>query len=132
MMSAEKVIYDLLSKDTELLKKVPKVRIYPSLIPLGTTLPAIAYMLVSSVEQTAIGLTTNRRRSRVQVTVAANTYPQAKEIVSLVEGACNHKQGTFNGVQTDSVILDSIGADFRDDDNGTHYSTIDFRIAYSD
>jgi len=131
-MSAEKVIYDLLSKDTELLKKVPKARIYPSLIPLGTTLPAIAYMLVSSVEQTAIGLTSSRRRSRVQVTVAANSYPQVKDIVSLVVAACNHQQGTFNGVQTDSVILDLVGTDFRDDETGTNYSTVDFRIAYSD
>jgi len=131
-MSAEKVIYYLMSSDTELLKKVPKTRIYPSLIPLGTTLPAIAYMLVSTVEQTAIGLTTNRRRSRVQITVAATSYPQVKQIMALVEAACNHKQGTFNGVNTDSVILDSIGTDFRDDELGIHYSTIDFRIAYGD
>lgn len=131
-MSAEKVIYDLLSKDTNLLKKVPKARIYPSLIPLNTTLPAIAYMLVSSTEQTAIGLTTNKLRSRVQVTIAANTYPQVKEIAALVVSACNHKQGTFNGVKTDSVIFDIAGTDFRDDDVGVYYSTIDFRIAYSD
>ncbi len=129
-MSAEKAIYDLLSKNAALLAKVPKSRMFPSLIPLGTTLPAIAYMLVSSVEETAIGLTTNRLRSRIQVTVAANTYPLVKEIVALVVGACNHKQGTFNGVQVDSVIKDVVGADFRDDDEGIFYSTIDFRIAH--
>jgi len=129
-MSAEKVIYNLLSTDANLLAQVPKPRILPSLIPLGTTLPAIAYMLVSSTEDTAIGLTSNRLRSRVQVTIAANTYPKVKEIAALVVNACNHKQGTFNGVQVDSVIKDVVGADFRDDDVGIFYTTIDFRIAH--
>lgn len=129
-MSAEKAIFNILSTNSNLIKKVPKARIYPSLIPLDTILPAIAYMLVSSVEQTSIGLTTNRIRSRVQVTVAAKTYPQVKEIAALVEAACNHRQGTFNGIQVDSVIKDVVGADYRDDDVGIHYSTIDFRIAH--
>lgn len=129
-MSAEKAIYNILSTDVDLLAKVPSARIFPSLIPLGTTLPALAYMLVSSIEETSIGLTSNRLRSRIQVTVAANTYPQVKEIAALVVGACNHKQGVFNGVQVDSVIVDVVGADFRDDEAGIHYSTIDFRIAH--
>jgi hypothetical protein len=130
-MSAEKVIYNLLSTNAPLLVQVPKVRIFPSLIPLGTTLPAIAYMLVSSTEQTAIGLTSEIYRSRVQVTIAANTYPQVKEIAALVVAACNHRQGTFNGVKTDSVIKDVVNADFRDDEVGIFYSTIDFRIVHS-
>lgn len=129
-MSAEKVIYNLMSTDAGLIAKVPKARIFPNTIPLNTPLPAIAYMLVSSVEQTSIGLTTERLRSRVQVTIAANTYPQVKEIAALVVDACNHKKGTFNGVQTDSVIKDAVGADFMDDDVGIHFSTIDFRIAH--
>lgn len=129
-MSAEKVIYNLLSNDSALLAVVPKARIFPSVIPLGTTLPAIAYMLVSNVEETSIGMTTNRQRSRVQITIASTTYPQVKEIAALVVTACNHKQGTFNGVQVDSVIKEVVGADFRDDDVGINYSTIDFRIAH--
>ena len=129
-MSAEKAIYNLLSNNAALLAQVPKARMFPSIIPLGTTLPAIAYMLVSSTEETAIGLTSNRLRSRIQVTVAANTYPKVKDVIALVETACNHKQGTFNGVQVDSVIKEVIGADFRDDEAGIFYSTIDFRIAH--
>ena len=129
-MSAEKAVYNILSTDVDLLEVVPKARIFPSLIPLGSTLPSIAYMLVSAVEDTAIGLTSNRLRSRVQVTVAANSYPQVKEVAALVVSACNHKQGTFNGVQVDSVITDVVGADFRDDEVGIHYSTIDFRVAH--
>lgn len=129
-MSAEKAVYNILSTDVDLLEVVPQARIFPSLIPLGSTLPSIAYMLVSAVEDTAIGLTSNRLRSRVQVTVAANSYPQVKEVAALVVSACNHKQGVFNGVQVDSVITDVVGADFRDDEVGIHYSTIDFRVAH--
>lgn len=129
-MSAEKAIYNLLSTNAALIAQVPAARIYASVIPLGTALPSIAYMLVSSIEETAIGLTSNRLRSRIQITVAANTYPKVKEVVALVVNACNHKQGTFNGVQVDSVIKDVVGADFRDDDVGIFYSTIDFRIAH--
>jgi hypothetical protein len=129
-MSAEKVIYNLLSTNAPLIAVVPKARIFPSVIPLNTTLPAIAYSLVSNNEQTAIGMTTNKQRSRIQVTVAAKTYPVAKQVIDLIETACNHKQGIFNNVVTDSVIKDSIGADFRDDDVGIFYSTIDFRLAH--
>ena len=129
-MSAEKVIYNLLTTNTALKAVVPSAKVYASLIPLGTPLPAIAYMLVSSVEETSMGLTTQRLRSRVQVTIATKSYPQVKEIAALVVAACNHKQGTFNNVQVDSVIKDVVGADFRDDEAGIYYSTIDFRIAH--
>lgn len=129
-MSAEKVIYNLLTTNNALKAVVPASKVYASIIPLGTVLPAIAYMLVSNVENTSIGLTTQRLRSRVQVTIAAKTYPQVKQIVDLVVTACNHKKGTFNGVQVDSVIKDVVGADFRDDDVGIFYSTVDFRIAH--
>lgn len=129
-MSAEKVIYNLLSNNVALNAVVPASRVYASIIPLGTALPAIAYMLISNVEETSIGMTTNRLRSRVQITIAAKTYPSVKQIVDLVVSACNHKQGTFNGIQVDSVIKDVVGADFRDDDEGIFYSTVDFRIAH--
>jgi hypothetical protein len=130
-MNAEKVAYYLLTNDSGLDGVVPNTRIYAGLIPLSSVLPAIAYNLVSTVEETAIGLTASKNRSRVQVTVAAKTYPQVKSIVELVKTACNHQQGTFNGVSTDSVILDNVGADFRDDEAAIFYSTIDFRIAHN-
>jgi hypothetical protein len=129
-MSAEKAIYHLLTNDTALNEVVPKCRIYPSLIPLGTALPAIAYMLVSTTEQTSFSMTQIRLRSRIQITIAAMTYPEVKDIVALVVEACNYKQGTFNGVQVDSVIRDVVGADFRDDEVGIFYSTVDFSIAH--
>jgi hypothetical protein len=130
-MNAEKVAYYLLTNDSGLDGVVPNARVYAGLIPLNAVLPAIAYNLISSVEETTIGLTATKYFSRIQITVAAKTYPQCKQIIELVKTACNHQQGTFNGVETDSVIMDNVGADFRDDNATIFYSTIDFRIAHN-
>lgn len=131
-MNSEKVIYELLKTNAPLIAVVPIGRIYGGLIPIGAALPAIAYNHISTVQETSIGLTTLKTRSRVQVTVAAKTYPEIKSIVKLVKTACNNKQGTFNNVKTDSVILGNVGADYRDDSAGIYYGTIDFRVNYDD
>lgn len=131
-MSGEKVIYNLLSTNAALIAVVPVARIYPSLIPLGTALPAIAYSHVSTVEETSIGLTTLKVRSRIQITVAASSYSSVKTVMKLVKDACKNKQGTFAGVKTDSVLLENGGADFRDDEASLFYQTIDFKVTYSE
>jgi hypothetical protein len=131
-MNSEKVTYELLKTNAPLTAVVPVARIYPGLIPLNAALPAIAYNHISTVQETSISLTVQKVRSRVQVTVAAKTYTEIKNIIKLVKTACNNKQGTFNGVKTDSVILENVGADFRDDSAGIYYGTIDFRLAYDD
>ena len=136
-MSAEKVIFNLLKNYAPLVAKVPVARIYPSVIPLTATLPAISYNHVSTVEETDIGLNTEVLRSRVQVTVAVSgtdsqSYAKVKELISLITAACNHKQGTFNGVITNSVIRDVLSPDFRDDDSGVSYQSIDFRVVYKE
>jgi hypothetical protein len=130
-MNAEKAIYNILSNDASLKAQVPQSRMYAGLIPIGKTYPALCYNLISTFEETGIALTTQKLRSRVQVTCVAKTYPEVKQVVSLVIAACNHKQGVFNGVKVDSVILDGVGADFRDDDEAIFYSTVDFRIAHN-
>ena len=129
-MSAEKVTYHLLKNSSALTAVVPVARIFPSLIPLNTAMPAIAYSMISGVETTAIGLTTSLKRDRIQVTVAAKTYPEVKNIMALIISAMNNKQGTYNGVRVDSVIKDVFGPDMRDDDAGIFYQSIDFKIDY--
>jgi hypothetical protein len=131
-MSAEKVILELLKAHAPLVAVVPSTRIFPDLIPLGTTLPALAYSLVSSIENTSIGLTALKVRSRVQVSIAATSYGQIQSLTTLIKAACNHKQGVIGGIQVDSVILELAGSDFRDDDAGIRYRTIDFRIAFEE
>lgn len=136
-MSAEKIIYNLLKSHTPLTAVVPAIRIYPSLIPLGTALPAIAYSLISSVELTGASLQTLQVKSRIQITVAVKgvntiSYALSKSIIKLVTDACNHKQGTFNGIKTNSVIRDTESPDFRDDESEITYNSIDFRVSYQE
>lgn len=136
-MSAEKVIFNLLKSYAPLVAQVPVARIYPSIIPLTATLPAISYNHVSTIEETDIGLNTEVVRSRIQVTVAVSgtdskSYAKVKELINLITAACNHKQGTFNGVDTKSVIRDVLSPDFRDDDSAVSYQSIDFRVVYKE
>jgi len=130
-MSAEKVVYNLLSTNAALKLIVPTARMFAGVVPIGATYPALCYNLVSSSDITAIGLTTIKSRSRIQVTVVAKSYPDVKALADKVRIACNLKQGTFNGVVTDSVIMDNIGADYRDDETGVFYSTVDFNIVHN-
>jgi hypothetical protein len=132
-MSAEKSIYGMMAAHAPLTAVVPVARINPSVIPLGSTLPAIAYSLVSRVEETAVGLTTIIARSRIQITIAVSgttpaSYASIKNIAKLVKAACNNKRGTFNTIDVKSSILELEGADFRDDQSAISYSTIDFRV----
>lgn len=136
-MSAEKVIFHLLKSHAPLTAIVPLTRIYPSLIPIGTVLPAIAYSLVSTVEDTSIGMTTQQVKSRIQVTVAVSginstSYAMSKALIKLIKTACNHKQGLFNGVITNSVIRDIESPDYRDDDTEITYNSIDFKVSYQE
>lgn len=130
-MSAEKVIYNLLSTDTALKTVVPTSRMYAGVIPIDATYPALCYNLVSSVDVTAIELITMKSRSRIQVTAVATSYPAVKALVDKIRVACNLKRGVFNTVVTDSVIMDNIGADYRDDETGVFYSTLDFNIVHN-
>lgn len=132
-MSAELAIYNMLSTHAQLNALVPASRINPSIIPLGSTLPAIAYALVSRVEDTSISLTTIIARSRIQITIAVSgitpaSYKKVKDIAKLVKAACNNRHGTFNTIEVRSSILELEGADFRDDDTSITYSTLDFRV----
>ena len=116
---------------------VPTTRIFPSVIPLGTVLPAIAYSLVSTNEDTSIGLTTLAVSSRIQITVAvkgvnSTAYGASKNIIKLIKNACNLKRGIFNGVVVNSVIRDTESPDFRDDESEITYNSIDFRVTYQE
>lgn len=129
-MTSLNAIYSILNVDSALNAVVPKSRIYPSIIPIEASLPSIAISLVSSNQETAIGLTKQVSRDRVQVTVASDTYPLCREVIDLVDSALNLKSGIYSSMTIHSIIKDNIGTDFRDDDAGIYYSTIDFRINY--
>jgi hypothetical protein len=128
-MSAEKVTFALLKAYAPLLVVVPQARIFAGLIPLNTVLPAIAYNHISTTENTTVRLGANIETTRIQVTVASKDYTVLKNAIGLVKQAMNHKQGLIAGSKVNSVIQDITGPDFRDDDLGIYYQTVDFRIS---
>lgn len=129
-MKAEAAIKALLWAHAPLTAVVPTTRIFPGLIPLGTTLPAIAYNFISGVPEKGIDMQTHMVRARIQVSVQTKTYPQQKQIVELIKDACDAKQGTIAGYHIDSVLQDTIGPDLRDDDAGIYMQTVDFIVKY--
>jgi hypothetical protein len=129
-MSAEKAINYLLRNHAPLTAKVPSTRIFAGLIPLGTTLPAIAYNFISGVRTKNLDMGNQIVRARVQVTVQAASYPAQKEIIDLIIAACDAKRGAIGTVTVDSIMADLTGPDLRDDDAGLFMQTQDFIVAY--
>lgn len=129
-MSAEKAIRALLIAHTPLTNVVPSTRILPGMIPIGTTLPAVAYNFISGVRPKSIGMATLMTTSRIQVTVMTKNYADQKEIIGLVRAACDAKQGDFGGTDVDSCIVDIEGPDQRDDDAGIFMQTVDFMLKW--
>src|SRR5690606_31233980 len=96
-MKAEAAIRALFIAHAPLTAVVPSTRILPGLIPLGTTLPAIAYNFISGVPEKGIDMATHMVRARIQVSVQTKTYPHQKQIIELIKTACDAKQGTIAG-----------------------------------
>jgi hypothetical protein len=129
-MSAEKAINYLLRNHAPLVAKVPTTRMFAGLIPLGTTLPAIAYSFISGVRTKNIDMGDQIVRSRIQVTVQTSSYASQKEIIDLIIAACDAKRGAIGGVIVDSIMADLTGPDLRDDDAGIFMQSVDFIVKY--
>ena len=87
-MRAEKVVYDLLT-GSEAVTALVGLKIYPGLIPQNTTIPAVSYELISSVDIPPINAQAGGviLRSRVQVSVLARTYAEVKTIQEAIRHA---------------------------------------------
>ena len=129
-MKAEAAIRALLMAHAPLTAVVPSTRILPGLIPLDTPLPAIAYNFISGVPSKSIDMSTQIVRARIQVTVQTTSYAQQKQIIGLIQDACDAKQGTIAGFHIDSVLADITGPDLRDDDAGLFMQTTDFIVKF--
>lgn len=132
-MSAEKIIFALLSAHTALTNVVPVARIGPGPLPQGIALPAVATNLVSNVPRHTVSTAEAKRmhRSRVQCTALAGTYASQKALIRLIDDACRYRRGTVAGFTAVSVLPDIEGPDFRDDDAKVYMQTIDFLVAYA-
>jgi Protein of unknown function (DUF3168) len=130
-MRAEKVTYTLLTASSGLAALV-SARIYPNKLPQNTTMPSIAYQLISSIELSPIDAQAGYQimRSRVQVTALAKNYAEIKDILEQVRLAMNYARGTIAGVQVISIVRDLVGPDQRDDDLALYLQSIDFMVTH--
>lgn len=131
-MSGIIIIRALLAANSALIAQVPASRIMAGVIPLGTTLPAISLAQISGVVHETVSMLETKRfcTDRVQITVMAKTYPLQKQILALVQTACQNTRGTVNGVYCDSVIPDTTGPDIFDADQTLYFQSQDYKVTY--
>ncbi|MDD2742327.1 MAG: DUF3168 domain-containing protein [Rhodocyclaceae bacterium] len=131
-MSAEKAIFTLLKASTAV-TAIVGTRIMAGIIPQGTPLPAVAYNHISTVERNptlAMNEAVTVATSRIEVAAQTKDYPTQKALLAAIRAACRNKQGVFNGITVDSVLVDTIGPDLRDDEAGIYMQTIDFKVTF--
>lgn len=132
-MRAEKVVYDLLT-GSEAFTALVGLKIYPGLIPQNTTMPAVSYELISSVDIPPINAQAGGviLRSRVQVSVLARTYAEVKTIQEAIRRALLFKSGLIAGVQVNAITRELIGSDERDDESGLYMQGVDFLLIHEE
>jgi hypothetical protein len=132
-MRAEKVVYDLLT-GSEAVTALVGLKIYPGLIPQNTTMPAVSYELISSVDIPPINAQASGviLRSRVQVSALARTYAEVKTIQEAIRRALHLKSGLIAGVQVNAITRELIGSDERDDESGLYMQGVDFLLIHEE
>lgn len=112
---------------------VPEARIVAGSLSLGTMIPAIAIMSVSSVDRNIPAPGAKRRvTERVQVTVLARAYPEAKTLIAAVRAAVADQMPTIDGLTDINVHTDSTGPDFLDEETGIHMQSQDLRVSFNE
>lgn len=132
-MSGVAVVRALLVASAPLTSVVSAARISAGVLPVGTAIPSIGVMEVSSSDRNKPkpGLTTHVR-DRVQVTVMAANYVQQKQLIRLVRSACKNYIGDIAGVTEVTVHTDGRGPDFDDVDAGLYMQTQDFLVEFNE
>lgn len=126
-------VRSLLLGDLRLTGLVPEARIAAGTLPQGTALPAIALMSISSVDRNVPSPGPKRRvTERVQVTVLARAYPEAKTIIAAVRAAAADQMPVIEGLTEVIVHTDSAGPDFLDEETGIHMQAQDFRVSFNE
>ena len=126
-------VRSLLVSDAGLTLLVPPERIAAGTLPQGTALPAITLMSIGSEDRNILVPGPKRRVSeRVQVTVLARAYPEAKAIIAAVRAAAADRMPAIEGLSDVTVQTDSAGPDFLDEETGIHMQTQDFRVSFNE
>ena len=126
-------VRSLLVGDLRVTGLVPEARIAAGTLPQGTALPAIALTSISSVDRNVPSPGPKRRvTERVQVTVLARAYAEAKAIIAAIRAAAADQMPVIGGLTEVTVHTDSAGPDVLDEETGIHMQSQDFRVAFNE
>ena len=105
-MKAVTALYNILSNNAAL-TAVVSTRINPLRIPEKSTLPALAYQVVSNRGNMSKSSASKSDFTRIQVMIVAKTYASAIEVGNLVRNAMEvATPNTFNGVKVQVIEYD--------------------------
>ena len=86
-MSIDETLFSRLSTFaglTALIGTVPNVRLYPVIMPEGTTKPAVTYQLISAIREIASEVDPGMVASRYQFTAWATTMTEARNVIKQI------------------------------------------------
>jgi len=132
-MSGVAVVRYLLANNSGLTAVVPAARIMAGVLPVKTTMPAIAITQISGVQRNTVAMTETKRyvTERIQVTAFATTYATQKSIMNLIRAALPNTHATVNSIDCDSLLPDLEGPDVFDADSVIYEQSQDFVVRFA-
>lgn len=131
-MSAQAITHALISAAAGV-TAIASTRIYPAMLPEGTTLPACVVRLVSNVRAAAIDAAAEQQvyRSRVQVNALAGSFVQAQALREAVKAAMGFQRGAIGGATVASIVHDVDMPDDFDNELHAYVAPADFIIVWT-
>ena len=113
---------------------VPAARVASGTLPNGTPLPAIGITVVSGTDRHSLkGAAKVKVTNRIQLTVAAKTYPEKAAVMAEARKACRAFVGTLTGFSGPITCrLDGEGPDFYVDGVAFAVQTQDLLITFDE
>lgn len=124
----EAALYALLAADAGVSALVG-TRIYPAVIPEGTTGDAVRYQLISDVPYPVMGQNSGLAKARIQVEAQAATYAAAATLRDALRTALTRFRGATGGVTVQDVFRES-GLALYDDTAQRYVLTDDYLLMY--
>ena len=110
-METGKAIFKLL-QDSSAVGAICADRIYPELAQQDADVPFVVYTIADTEITATKNATSKLDTARVEVFCISNDYEQAMELGIAVRGALDRVSGTYNGVQVQSIDIDTIDVEF--------------------
>jgi hypothetical protein len=130
-LDIEKAIENHVKTNVTLIKN----RIYPDLIPETTKeFPAMAYSLISGVDDHALGTDPDSTEERWQFTIETKSVSERAAVYKQLKAAFRDFTGTMGGTggKTIQSVLQVNRTDFYDSGTGIYQRMVDFMFIYDD